>query len=105
MQHLHSISRFFNSTAGHAFLRVGSTECAGNVSNIFKPVRTQSRGIVSEIKARYGPDMPDICSFTQELSLWKQMWTNQNDPPDSLSATLLDKRVCPTVFPNTIGCF
>ena len=25
--------------------------------------------LVSEIKDRYGPDMPDICSFTQELSL------------------------------------
>ena len=56
---------------------------------------------VSEIKARYGPDMPDICSFTQELSLWKQMWSHQTDPPDSLSATLLDKRTCPTLFPNT----
>ena len=66
--------------------------------HIFKPVRTQSRGIVSEIKARYGPDMTDI--FTQELNLRKQMWSHQTDPPDSLSATLLDKRACPTVFPN-----
>ena len=29
--------------------------------------------VVREIKARYGPDMPEIRSFTQELSLWKQM--------------------------------
>ena len=28
------------------------------------------------------------------------MWSHQTDPPDSLSATLLDKRACPTVFPN-----
>ena len=48
----------------------------------------------------YKDDMPSPSSFFQELNLWRRMWMNVEEKPDSIEATLSNNRTCTVIYPN-----
>jgi hypothetical protein len=44
--------------------------------------------------------MPEPASFFQELNLWRRLWIEVMDKPDSIEATLLDDKTCHLMYPN-----
>lgn len=53
-----------------------------------------------EVFEYYKDDMPSSDSYRQELKIWKALWINQEQKPDTLTSTITDSRSCSTLFPN-----
>jgi len=53
----------------------------------------------------YFEDLPNPSSFHQELLLWKIMWREETNQPDSISSTLSHPKVCRQMFPNITTIF
>ncbi|CAC5365713.1 unnamed protein product [Mytilus coruscus] len=59
-----------------------------------------SQEMENDIYVYYNADMPSPETFSQEMKIWKSIWENQPDKPESITSTLTDVSACPTLFPN-----